>query len=156
MLKLFPLLVIIGITTSLLSQTIKIGTLAAEASKNGKHLFIWLHKTGCGYCEAMQEFTLEEEHIKALVARAFTFVPVNVYEDDTVVYKDFNGSAKAFAVELGYNFYPSSLFFDKDADLVFAAPGYVEEDDFMNILRYIADDAYQTMSYDAFRRKGRR
>lgn len=88
-----------------------------------------------------------------MLAKSFVFVPINVSDNDTVTFKTFKGSAKAFAKRLGYSFYPSSLFMDAHADIVFAAPGYIKLNDFAVMLRFIKSGAYKKMDYDRYHRQ---
>ena len=151
------LLLCLSLSSALSARDININNLAAEAAKQNKHLLIWLHKTDCGYCESMREFTLEDENIAAVLKKAFLFVHININEKDDVTFKTFKGDGKAFAKKVGYNFYPSSLFFDAKADLIFAAAGYIEENDFLMMLTYVDSGAYRTMKYDIYRQqKGQR
>jgi len=139
--------------SSLSARDINLNKLAADAATQQKHLLVWLHKTDCGYCESMREFTLEDDAVAAQLERSFLFVQINVSENDTVTYKTFTGSGKAFAIKVGYNFYPSSLFMNDKADIVFAAAGYIEEGDFKKMLTFVETGLYKTMSYDAFRQQ---
>jgi len=139
------------LTTGLLAKEINLNQLAAEAAKQKRHLLVWLHKTGCSYCNAMREFTIDDDPVQTIVQNHFRFVSINVTETDTVTHHDFTGSAKAFAIDLGYNFYPSTLFFDANANLIFAAPGYIKERPFRRMLDYIRSNAYQSMSYSQYR-----
>lgn len=134
-------------------RDVDIDALAASAAKEQKHLLVWLHKTDCGYCESMREFTLEDDKIAPMLEKGFVFEHINVYDNDTITYKSFKGNGKAFAKKVGYSFYPSSLFLDKDAEIVFAAPGYIEERDFAVMLKFVQSGAYKKMGYDCFRRQ---
>ena len=155
MYKRFTLLASLILFTHFVSfaQTINIDTLAEQAAQQDKHLLVWLHKTDCGYCESMQEFTLEDETVAAMLSQSFLFKPINVYDEDTVIHGSFKGNGKSFAKKVGYSFYPTSLFFDKDAKLIFAAPGYIEERDFTVMLQFIQSGMYKKMGYDCFRRQ---
>lgn len=144
---------LLTITLSLYARQIDLNRLASDASVHHKHLLVWLHETDCGYCEAMHDFTLQDKSIEAMLAKSFVFVPINVSDKDTVTFKTFKGSAKAFAKRLGYSFYPSSLFMDAHADIVFAAPGYIKLNDFAVMLRFIKSGAYKKMDYDRYRRQ---
>lgn len=135
------------------ARDIDLNTLAADAAAHQKHLLVWLHKTDCGYCESMREFTLEDDNVSPYLKAHFVFEHINVNEKDTVSYKTFKGDGKAFAKTVGFNFYPSSVFMDKSAEIVFAAPGYIEERDFMVMLKYVQSGAYKKMGYDCFSRK---
>ena len=139
---------------SLGARDIDLDAMAAEAAKQNKHLFVWLHKTDCGYCEAMQEFTIEGDNASPVIKRAFVFVPINVDEQDKVVYKSLTYNGKTFALKTGYNFYPSSLFMDAHADIVFAAAGYIEEANFLPMLNYVEKEIYRQTPYDLYRAQG--
>ena len=143
--------------SSLSAREINLNALATDAAKQNKHLLVWLHKTDCGYCESMREFTLEDEKVAAVLKKSYLFSHINISENDEIIYKTFKGNGKAFAKKVGYNFYPSSLFLNEKADLIFAAAGYIEEKDFLIMLEYVDSGAYRRMKYDLFRQqKGRR
>ncbi|WP_321777195.1 thioredoxin family protein [Sulfurimonas sp.] len=146
--KIFLFSLLLQVT--LLSREIDINKLAKSASKTNKHLFVWLHKTGCGYCQTMEEFTLDNEKVKALLKKKFVEVHINIYEKDKVRYKDFIGSGRDFAKSVGYNFYPTSLFFDKNAKLVYAVPGYKDENVFYTILKYIDSKSYKKVDFEIY------
>jgi len=152
-------LIIITLQIALQAKIIDINHIVQQAQKSNKHLFLWLHKTDCGYCENMREFTLENEVIKQFIEKKFIFVHINVYEKDYVLYEEFKGNGLEFAKEIGYNFYPSSLFFDNEGEIIFAEVGFIENKNFSNeerffkILNYIDSKSYLKMDYDEFKFK---
>lgn len=138
---------------TLLSKDININKVIYQAEKSGKNLFVFLHKTDCGYCESMIEFTLDNDAVKSLLKKSFVVVDINIYHKDTVIYKNFKGSARAFAKMIGYDFYPSSLFFGKDKEIIFAIPGYQDEKKFFVILNYISSDSYKKDDFSTFKKE---
>jgi len=152
--KLLPVLLFIlsFFTLQAHARTIDLDTLSRQAHDAGRHLLVWLHKNGCAYCGAMQKYTLESPDTASHIERSFTFLSLNVDDGDTVRYGKFEGDAKSFARSIGYDFYPSTLFFDGNAKIVFAAAGYIKKDPFLTILRFVSGEAYKTMDYDRFRR----
>lgn len=154
--KVVFILLFVGMLCAFTAKDIDLNALAHDAGKQNKHLLVWLHKTDCSYCEAMREFTLEDESIANRIKKSFKFVHINVYDNDKVTFKDFIGDGKAFAKTVGYSFYPSSIFFDKHAEVVFAAPGYIEEKDFAVMLDFVSSKAYRKQGYDCFRRQEER
>lgn len=135
------------LSSSLFSRNIDLDAIAKESAKEQKHIFIFLHKTGCPYCENMQEFTLDDSTINEFIRKNFLFVHINVSEDDSITYKEQTGSGKNFAKFIGYNFYPSSLFLNKNLELVYAIPGYQNEKNFYYMLNYVQSRSYQTQEY---------
>ena len=128
-------IILIFVSLSAFGRDINIDKLSLQASKHDKILFIFIHTTDCGYCESMREFTLDEEKVKKLIEKSFIFEHINVRDNDTITYQDFRGSGAKFVQEIGYTFYPTSLFFDKESDLIYAKPGYVNEKKFYDILK---------------------
>jgi thioredoxin-related protein len=153
--KLFLLILALQITLS--ARVINIDNLITTANKTQKHLFIWLHKTDCGFCENMREFTLENEVIKNFIENHFIFVHINVYEKDSLKYKEFRGNSREFAKEIGYDFYPASIFFDSDGDIAFAEVGFIDsvkkpnEKRFFKILNYIDSKSYKKIQYSDYK-----
>ena len=135
----------------LLAKEINLDRLASDAGKQNRHLLVWLHKTGCSYCAAMHDFTLDDDKVKAMLQTRFDFVAINVYEHDTVIYRKTHSSAKAFAKKIGYDFYPSSIFMNAHSNIVFAAPGYIEEGPFLDMLKFVAQKSYLTQTYETFK-----
>ena len=150
-------LIILTLQLTLQARIINIGTIISEAKKMDKHLFVWLHKTDCGYCENMREFTLENEIVKSFIDENFIFVHINVYEKDSIKYKDFRGNGREFAKEIGYDFYPTSLFFDNMGEMIFTEVGFIDsnkkpnEKRFYKILNYIQSNSYEKIDYDNYK-----
>ncbi|MDF1876151.1 thioredoxin fold domain-containing protein [Sulfurimonas sp. SAG-AH-194-I05] len=137
--------------TSLNARDINLNTLTQDIENTDKHLFVWFHKTDCGYCENMREFTLLNETMKAFIEKYFIFIHININEKDNVIYKDFRGDGKEFASYIGYNLYPSSFFFNSKKELVFEEIGYLDtnkvanETRFYKILNFIQSKAYKDL-----------
>ncbi|WP_345970099.1 MULTISPECIES: thioredoxin family protein [Sulfurimonas] len=150
------LLMLTSFFFSLSARDIDLNRIAIDTAKQKKTLLVWLHKNDCGYCEAMYEFTLGDDKVSSLIQASFELVDININDDDTVMFKEFRGSGHDFAKHVGYNFYPSSLFLDADGEIIFAAPGYVEEKDFFKMLDYVSSGAHKSMTYDSFNREGKK
>jgi thioredoxin-related protein len=146
-------LFIIAFNTPLLARNIDIGVIVKNSVETSKHLFIFLHRTDCGYCESMQTFTLDDDPIKELIQKKFVFLHINILEDDVVKYKNFTGNGRDFAKNIGYNIYPSSVFLNSANEIIYAVPGYKDKDQFLLILKYVDSGAYKTMGYQAFKKK---
>jgi thioredoxin-related protein len=98
----------------------------------------------------MHEFTLDDDKVKSLIKNKFIYIHINISEHDKVVYKDFVGNGRAFAKYMGFNLYPTSLFFDYRGELIYSALGFHDEVLFYRILKYIQTDSYTQMDYDSF------
>ena len=132
MLKLYALALLL--TTFLFSDTVIVERIVREAHKSHKQVYMFIHTTDCGYCESMIEFTFDDRVVKKILAKNFVIIDINVRKEGMIIYKGFIGTNKAFVKHIGYSFYPSSLFFNANADIMLAQRGYVEERTFTTML----------------------
>lgn len=149
-------LIILTLQLALHAREININSLVNSAKASNKHLFIFMHKTDCGYCESMIEFTLQNETIKAFTDKYFVYEHINVYDKDIVTYRDFKGSGREYAREIGYDFYPTTLFFDDNAKMIYEEFGYIDntkmpnEKRFLRILNFVSSKSYKTMEFEEY------
>lgn len=141
---------ILLLQTYLSARDINLDKLSNLALKSNKTLFVFLHRTDCGYCESMLQFTLDDDYVTPFVEKKFLYEHINISEKDVVTYKDFKGTGREFAKSIGYDFYPTSVFFDEQADISYAIPGYQEEKKFYKVLNYIDSKAYKNSSFRAY------
>jgi thioredoxin-related protein len=136
------------------AREIDLNSMVKKASKTQNHLFVFLHQTDCGYCESMIQFTFEDEKIKSFINNNFIYEHINIKEKDVVSYKEFKGSGKEFAKYIGYDFYPTSLFFDNRGELVFVEVGYIDKESipnetrFYKILEHVKSKKYKEMNFN--------
>ncbi len=149
-------LIISIMTFTLQAREININKLIDTATSSNKYLFIFLHKTDCVYCESMLEFTLNNDIIKEYLTKYFIYEHINIRDRDLIRYKDFKGNGREFAKHVGYDFYPSSLFFDENKEIIFGEAGYINskispnEKRFYTILYFIQSKAYKKQDYDDY------
>ena len=134
------------------SAEINIDKLVDKATKQHKHLFVYLHWKDCVYCQEMQMFTLDTEKIQKKIKSDFLYADIETSKNDTVVYKDFKGTAKEFVKYIGFGF-PVSLFYDKDRSVAGLFPGIYNEDEFSLVLDYITTNSYRKMELDEYEKK---
>ncbi len=133
------------------ADNINIDAIAAKAENSHKHVLIFLHRPGCGYCETMIEFTLPDETIEQKIKNNFIFVDINIGDAGEVVFDGFKGTKREFAKDIGYDFYPSTVFVGEDKEIVYAVAGYKDEKDFLKILRFTQSHSYDEMDIDDFK-----
>jgi thioredoxin-related protein len=146
-------LFIIVFNIFLFARNIDIDAIVKNSVEKDKHLFVFLHRTDCGYCESMLTFTLDDDPVKDLIKKDFIYLHINITEDDVVRYRSFVGNGRDFAKHVGYNIYPSSLFLDNIGEMIFAIPGYQDKDQFLMVLKYVDTGAYKSMGYQSFKKK---
>jgi thioredoxin-related protein len=118
-----------------------------------KEVLIYLHRIGCSYCNSMSEFTLDDDAVKAYIEKNFNFIGINISFDHQIKYKNKITGGKCFAKNIGYAFYPATLFLDKEGNVKYAALGYKDEYEFLLILRYIKEGFYKKMTLDVYKKQ---
>jgi thioredoxin-related protein len=148
------LYIIIFLQLDIFAQTINLDRAANEAKETHKTPLVYLHRTGCPYCERLEEFTFDDDDVHNYMAENFNFIEINVsHTENIVIYKNKKMKPREFAIAIGYNFFPTVLFLNSQADIEHVSIGYIEERDFLLILKYMKSDAYKTMSIDEYKKK---
>ncbi len=137
--------------TSLYAQIINLDTSLQVANQTNKTVLIFLHKNGCGYCNAMEEFTLDDDEIKKFISLHFIYVSINISQNIDIIFHKTRQSGLEFAKEIGYNFYPTILFLDRDGELLDATVGYKENTEFLQFLHYIRSSENDTLSFEEYK-----
>ncbi len=133
------------------ADDIDLDATSGEAQRSHKHVLIFFHKPNCSYCETMSLFTLQDEEVEQLIKTDFIFVDIDISTPGEVTFKDFRGSKREFAIFLGYDFYPTTVFIDEDSEIVYKQPGYKDEDKFLTILRFVQSHSYEDMGIEDFK-----
>jgi len=135
-------LILLIVTGIVFAGDINLDKLVAEAKKSNKHILVYLHITGCNYCLNMEEFTFDDDKVKAAIKKDFIFVDINVRDKGLISFNNFKVSKIKFAKEIGYAMYPSCLFFDKNGELVYDEVGYRDEKKLLETLKLVRIKAY--------------
>lgn len=134
------------------SAEINIDKLIDKATKENKHVYVYLHWKDCVYCQEMSMFTLDTDSIQKAIKNDFYYVDIETSKNDTVIYRDFKGTSKEFTKHIGFGF-PVSIFYDKDKSVAGLFPGIYAEDEFLVMLKYIKNNSYKKMELDQYEKK---
>lgn len=140
------------VQTVLLAQNVNLDDAVHHAIDSNKPVVLFLHRVGCSYCNSMEEFTLESDEVKEYIDENFRLFPINITTDKKITYKGKTTTGLDFAIKIGYNFYPSTLFFNQKGELDYAAAGYINEQDFLLILKFIKSGAFHNMDLESYQK----
>jgi len=146
--KLF--LTIMLVQASLNANDKNLDLIMEQIKETDKHLFILLTKTGCSWCDKMKKSILKDDNTRLLLEKDFLFEFINISKTGTITFKDFEGTKHKFSKYLGHNFYPTSVFINKDYEIVFSQPGIVNNKRFLLILEFIKSKSYLKCSLQEY------
>jgi len=126
-----------------------------DSLKQNKKVMIFFHKDNCRFCERMI-FALEEDELKKIVNKNFIMIDINIDDDEKVKYLDFNGTNREFAKYMDIDFYPVTLFIDSDKKILHSAMGFFNIKLLLKHFDFILSGAYKKMSFEKFRKEGRK
>lgn len=149
------LLFLLFFSSSLCSDTknIHIDQLSLQAKKENKHLLLFFHKEGCGFCEKMIYETLDDSEIEDAIDKYFIFVDIGIDDEGSIEHRDFAGSKHRYAQSLEIGFYPTVGFVDANNSIVYGAIGYRDIEIFSLLLQYIYSGEYKIMEWEDFKSK---
>jgi thioredoxin-related protein len=133
------------------SDIIDINSAVVDANKTKKAIMVFLHRDGCGYCDKMI-FQLEDKDVAKAIKKNFILLDINKDEDDTVIYKDFNGTNQKFLKTIGVEFYPAVIFINWcQGRMIYALQGYRNSKSLITALNYISTKSYKEMTLEDFK-----
>lgn len=142
-------------TTSLISDIsiIDINQLSLQAKKENKHVLLFFHKDGCGFCEKMIYETLDDSDIEEVIEQYFIFVDIGIDDEGSIQHRNFTGSKHGYARSLEISFYPTVGFVDGNNNIVYGAIGYRDIKEFSLLLHYIYSGEYNVIEWEDFKSK---
>lgn len=125
-----------------------------------KNILIDVYTDWCGYCKKMDRDTYENTVIAELINENFYAVKLNAEQKESILYKEkeykfIRQGRKGyheFAVNLlqGEMSYPSTVFMNKEEQLIQKLPGYLDAKSIEPILIYLGKNKYTEQTWEEF------
>jgi len=132
-----------------LGTDFELDKIVSDAKQENKHVMLFFHKDGCNFCDKMI-FNLEDSNISQSIKKDFILVDINRDDDETISFKDYEGSTKGFLKKLDINLYPTITFLDKNATFIHNVVGYRNLKKFTTILNYIQKKLYDDITFEEY------
>jgi len=152
-----------------LDSFLELGDDLEDAAGEGKRFVVLWEQKGCIYCEKLHLINFVEPEIRDYMSANFSVLQLDIHGSRKVT--DLDGEVleeRALARKQGIRYTPTIQFFvetreDAEAALaggqpteVLRLPGYLAPDDFLNVLRYVAERAYEREGIESFIDRGER
>jgi len=135
----------------------------SAAGEAGKHFAVIFEQRGCPFCEKTHKVNFAHAKIQSYIPENFDVLQLNLHGSREVI--DFDGEAleeRALARKWLVNFTPTIVFFPRDAAAaagksgreaeVARLPGYFRPFTFMQMFKYVREDAYKTDTFQSYLR----
>jgi thioredoxin-related protein len=130
-------------------------------SKKHKKIMMDVYTTWCSWCKKMDAETFKDPEVVAYMNENFYAVKLNAEEKAPIKFEgkvylnpspDKYRSVHEFAAMIlqGQMSYPSYAFLDGHNKPVTNLPGYHKAPEFLQVLKYIAEDQYKKMSWQEY------
>lgn len=126
---------------------------AVGAGKFG--LAVYFGQRRCPYCRQLMEINFKTDDIVHYTRAHFDVVAVDVWSPEELTTIDGRTvTQREYAIEMGTNFTPSLVFFDRDGRVALRLRGYYPPYQFRAALEYVAGGHYQRESFAVYMARG--
>jgi len=109
----------------------------ALAQQTNKKLLIDVYTDWCTWCKKMDKEVYTNPDVKAVLQSYFIAVKLNAESPRELSYKGRRLTEMTIAREMGITGYPTTVFFDSNAEPMAKVAGYLESKEFLKVLRTI-------------------
>jgi thioredoxin-related protein len=110
-----------------------------RASDSGRPVLVDVYTDWCGWCKRMDRDVYGRADVDRYLASHFVLVRLNAESGEQAAWQGRAYSARSLSSAFGVSGYPTTIFLASDGTRIVNAPGYIEGDRFMLLLRYIGD-----------------
>ena len=121
-----------------------------SAKVDGKKILVNVYTNWCEYCKKMDQTVYKDSLILASMSEHYHSVRLNADSDSLIIFNGKEISQYELARKMGIRSYPTILFLDSDGDLILQINGYMPTDDFIKMLAFIGEEAFQRTDFHEF------
>ncbi len=124
---------------------------ALEAAKaGGKKTMVFIYTDWCPYCQKTTNEVHTDEAILTYLEAHYTVTRLNAESMEPIAFDEQQATEAELAQALGAAGFPTTVFLDEKGEYITRLPGFMPADGFLTVLKFIAEDAYRTQSYQEY------
>ena len=110
-----------------------------EAKSSGRPVLVDVYTDWCGWCRRMEANVYSRPEVRNYLNRKFVTIKLDAEASAPARYEGKAFTSRSLAARFGVSGYPTTLFLRPAGEHLVSVPGYVEADQFLQVLRYIGD-----------------
>ena len=123
----------------------------AAAAEGDQFFLVDVYADWCGWCRRLEREVYADDEVQAYLEQHFAYTRLDFDATDRdVAFKGDTFTMQQMAYLLGAQGVPTVAFLAPDGNYITHVPGFVERDDFLDVLRFIATEAYKEQSWEEF------
>jgi len=124
-----------------------------EAREEKSLVLIDFYAKWCGYCRKMHKETYPDGKVIAKINGLFKAASIDIEGGKKFVINGKTISEREFADSFNISATPTTLFIKPNGELIKGIPGYMEPEEFLEILDYMGDGWYKKMDIGEYLEK---
>lgn len=120
------------------------------AEGGNKHIIIDFYTDWCKWCKVMEKETFSDPEVEKYLFVHFIPIRIAAESEDRVVFKGDDYSYSEITRAFRVTGFPSLAYMTPSADLITVIPGYIENPQFLKILKYMSRGCYTQLPFDQF------
>lgn len=116
-----------------------------EAKKEKKLILIDFYAEWCGYCKKMKRETYTDKKVVERINSLFKAVSIDIEGKKEFTLNGEKTSEREYSDSLNITSTPTAFFLKPNGEPVKGIPGYMESDEFLDILNYFGERWYEKM-----------
>jgi thioredoxin-related protein len=120
------------------------------AQQDGKKVLIYANAVWCTYCKKQEKEVFSQQNVQELTNEHFYTVWLDIESEEKLIFRGEEVSQRDFARAMRITGTPTFIFLDSEGEIIAGQPGFIPEDLYLQILRFVGTNAYLDQSFEEF------
>ncbi|NNF57879.1 MAG: thioredoxin fold domain-containing protein [Rhodothermaceae bacterium] len=122
----------------------------ADAQADGNLVLIHSYAVWCGWCRRLDADTYTDDAVQAYLDEHYEVTRLDTESNEAINFFGGDVEMRELATALGVSSTPTTVFFNADGQYITKAPSYWPPEQFLLVLRYVREGAYEMMSFSDY------
>lgn len=128
----------------------ELGEAQKLAAENDKKILVYANARWCTYCKKMEKEVFSQKSVQDLTNQHFYTVWVDIESDRKLTFRGKEMTEMEFSRGMRVTGTPTFIFIDSEGEIIAGQPGFIPEDMYSQILKFVGTDAYLDQSFEEF------